>query len=380
MRSFSWDEVRSRRLARHYLIKPAPDTSVADVVSAVCGIQAQVMSAAELAIGARVAGVTQQSVREELWERRRLVKTWSLRGTLHLHPADELPLWTAARHACPDWREGRWHEAYSLEVVQAKAVLKAIGDALDGRCLTRDELADEVARHVGSWARERLASTWADLVGLGAEAGILCFGPSRGSKVTFVRADQWIGGWKEYEPENALAAIFRRYLTVYGPATHRDFAQWFGGSHLKADEIHRLVEVLAAELEEVIVEGKRAWLLAADASWEPPRESLRLLPQYDCYVIGSRFGREHIVPEAARARVFAYKNGRFEGATGLPLLLVDGRVAGMWERHKRGRRAEIRVEPFIPLTAPQQRQLEAEAVRIGDFLGMEAELALDVLA
>src|SRR5262245_19236441 len=258
MRSFSWDEVRRRRLARHYLIEPAPDTQVLDVVSAVCGIQAQVMSAAELAIGARVAGVTQQSVREELWERRRLVKTWSLRGTLHLHPAADLPLWTAARHACPDWREGRWHETFRLEATQAKAVLTAMGEVLDGRCMTREELADEVASHVGSWARERLASTWADLVGLGAEAGVLCFGPSRGSKVTFVRADQWIGGWKEYELANALAEIFRRYLTAYGPATHREFAQWFGGSHHKADAVRGMLEMHADELEEVMVEGNHA--------------------------------------------------------------------------------------------------------------------------
>ena len=54
---------------------------------------------AELQLAARVEGITQADVREALWERRELVKSWTLRGTLHLHPADELRLWTAARRA-----------------------------------------------------------------------------------------------------------------------------------------------------------------------------------------------------------------------------------------------------------------------------------------
>src|SRR5262249_56072759 len=108
------------------------------------------------------------------------------------------------------------------------------------------------------------------------------------------------------------------------------------------------------------VGGKDAGVLVADAWWEPPRGSVRLLPQYDCYIIGSRFGREHIVSEAARARVFAYKNGRFEGATGLPVLLIDGCVAGIWERRKRGRRGEIQIEVFLSLPAPQPPQFGGE--------------------
>ena len=112
MRSLTWAEVRGRRLTRSHLLAPAPSERLVDVVGAVCGAQAQVITAAELAIGARVAGVTQADVRRELWERRRLVKTYSLRGTLHLHPADELPLWTAARRARPGGREGRWHDSY----------------------------------------------------------------------------------------------------------------------------------------------------------------------------------------------------------------------------------------------------------------------------
>ena len=57
-----------------------------------CGVQAQLQTAAELQLAARVDGVTQADVRAAVWERRALVKAWTLRGTLHLHPAGELPL------------------------------------------------------------------------------------------------------------------------------------------------------------------------------------------------------------------------------------------------------------------------------------------------
>src|SRR5687768_674997 len=99
MRSLTWDEVRSRRLARSHLTERAPATRLVEVARDVCGIHAQVMGSAELQLAARVDGITQADVRDELWERRALAKTWTLRGTLHIHPADELALWTAARRA-----------------------------------------------------------------------------------------------------------------------------------------------------------------------------------------------------------------------------------------------------------------------------------------
>ena len=99
VRWLTWDEVRARRLARSHLVERAPAESLVEVVREVGGIHAQVMGSAELQLAARVEGITQVDVREALWERRKLAKTWTLRGTLHLHPADELRLWTAARRA-----------------------------------------------------------------------------------------------------------------------------------------------------------------------------------------------------------------------------------------------------------------------------------------
>ena len=95
----NWEDIRRRRLARSHLLERALRADLVEVVRDVCGIHAQVMGSAELALSARLDGITQEDVRAQLWEHRSLVKTWTIRGTLHLHTAGDLPMWAAATRA-----------------------------------------------------------------------------------------------------------------------------------------------------------------------------------------------------------------------------------------------------------------------------------------
>src|SRR5918992_6063969 len=98
----SWAEVCARRLERHGLATPSPDARPADVVRAMGGAaHAQVMSAAELSIGLRTTGVTRADVRHALWAERSLVKTFGPRGTVHLLPTQDLPMWVGALSVAP---------------------------------------------------------------------------------------------------------------------------------------------------------------------------------------------------------------------------------------------------------------------------------------
>src|SRR5207302_2160283 len=85
--------VTARRMARHALAAPAADLGPAGVAGVLCGAHAQVLSAAELSIGRRIAGATRTDVRRALWVERTLVKTFGPRGTIHLLPAADLPMW-----------------------------------------------------------------------------------------------------------------------------------------------------------------------------------------------------------------------------------------------------------------------------------------------
>ena len=198
--------------------------------------------------------------------------------------------------------------------------------------------------------------------------------PARAARSPSCRADQWTGAWEELDPEQALRQVLRRYLYAYGPALPHDFGRWFG---LEREDARDLFAGLEPELEQVEVEGKAAWVLGGDTGPIPshPGGSLRLLPHYDCYVLGA-VPRQRLLEEPARRRVFAHGRGRFEGPVGLPVLLVDGMVAGIWERRRRAGRLEVQVEPFAPLSLPQLEQLEAEAQRIAAFFDLPAALSI----
>ena len=99
--SMTWSGVTARRMARHALIEPATNLGPADIAGVMCGAHAQVHSAAELSIGRRIAGATRADVQRALWEDRTLVKTFGPRGTVHLVPTADLPMWTGALSALP---------------------------------------------------------------------------------------------------------------------------------------------------------------------------------------------------------------------------------------------------------------------------------------
>jgi Winged helix DNA-binding domain len=357
----TWDQVRARRLARNQLARRASRTKLVEVVRDVGGLQAQILTAAEIGAGIRVASVTRDDVRRALWEERTLVKTWSLRNTLHLVPADEVTMWTAARRAVGD----AWYAAWELDAKQAQRLLDAFRDILDGRALERQELADEVAVRVGARLRERLLSQWGDLVSLGIYGDVVCFGENRGAKVAFVRADQWLERHEPRDPHESLLQVCTRYVAAYGPAVPRSFAEWFGNGLKPA----RAKELFAAlDVEPVDVEGKTMWALRGDQG-ASRASSVRLVPQYDAYVMGFR-ERERFVPEAARPAM------GFEGVAGSSWLLVDGVVAGLWTRKKQGTKLVVEIRPFARLTHAQRESVGAEADRVGEVLAGDAVLSI----
>jgi len=340
------------------------------VVAELGGVQAQVFSAAELAVWARVE-ITLEELRAAIWERRELVKVWGPRGTLHLLPANELPMWMAVLRLLLDDPATKWQETIGITREQVAELIAATRVVLDGQRLTREELANGVAKRIGSWAVNRLNSPWGDLLAPAAAFGAVCFGPNQGSRATFVRADQWIGGWTEVEPREAAATLLRRFLRAYGPSTPTEFGRWSG---MHGPMSTNLFKEMAPELDEVKVDGFRGWQLADEphgGGKSPP--IVRLLPQYDAYVLGSR-PREQLIDEATHRLVLSHGRGRFEGATGVPVVMVDGWVVGVWERRARGRSMEIGLKTAHGLSAAQKRLLDEEVARIGSFLGLDATL------
>src|SRR5436309_7217342 len=253
VRSLTWAEVWRRRLGRHWLLRAAERERLAEVARDVCGIHAQVMTSAELSLGLRVEDVTQKDIVAALWTERSLVKTYGVRGTLHLFNSQELGMWLAALQAKVPPRPPTAAELQALSKAQREQVVEAMREALDGQCLTRDELQQEIVKRVGAWAAEGVwpafggaLPRWTLALGAAAQSGVLCFGPPRGSRVTYVRLNQWLGPLAAVDGQAALAEVCRRFVDVYGPATPAEFARWFYTTTAAA---RQLFDALSAEVE-----------------------------------------------------------------------------------------------------------------------------------
>src|SRR5256884_9242931 len=143
MQKLTWPRIAAWRVQRHHLNERAPAGSMFAIASRLCGLHAQVLSSALLTLWARVEGLKRDAVQRALWEDRTLVKTWAMRGTLHLLSASELPLYAAAR----DWQHTTSWSNYFAEFglttsAQQEAFLTAIPHVLEQGPLTRQQLAD----------------------------------------------------------------------------------------------------------------------------------------------------------------------------------------------------------------------------------------------
>jgi hypothetical protein len=338
------------------------------VASRLCGLHAQLMSSAELTVWARVEKLDREAVQRALWDERTLVKTWAMRGTLHLLPSTELSLWHAALSTSPRYRrEQAWKNYLGITLEELDRLTEAVGSALKDRVLTREELVQEVARLTGSQAfgNTIAASSWGTVLKPAAFVGRLCFGPSLGVRVRFTRPDTWLSVPPlPADPETAPASVARRFLAAYGPASFHDLARWWNGGGVV--NARRWIAALGEEVTPVDLEGTPAWMLSAhvrEARERPAEHSVRLLPAFDQYVVGASWHAVHLLRGNLRSRVY-----RPQGWIS-PVLLVDGRMDGTWRHEIKGSRVEVTIEPFGKIPVWVRRAAAHEAERLAAYLG-----------
>ncbi len=187
-----------------------------DVVRDHVAVQAQVIGSAELAIHARVERMTRDDVRNALWRDRTLVKTWAMRGTLHLVASDELPELVAALGTRINWLRPVWLRYFEVTREEMLALQDGIGDVLTDTPMTRAALGEALAKHLGNEAfADRVTSSWGTFLKPAASRGLLCFGPDDGRNVTFVDPRAWLGREMPEPSEDAIGAVIERQLTAF---------------------------------------------------------------------------------------------------------------------------------------------------------------------
>jgi hypothetical protein len=365
----TWQRALAFRMRRQ-LLDPVGSQSVVGVVRRLCGVQAQVASSAELAVRVRREKSRPGEVGRALSDGR-LIKTWAMRGTLHLLTPEDggnlLSLMASAR----SWERPSWQRYFGVTPKQIEALQGAVREALDGTVLTREELvATVVARRGLGHVGDALRSGWGTLLKPVAWQGDLCYGPSRGARVTFTHPGTASSRWAGVpHPEVAAPAAIAAYLGAHGPATIDAFGNWLSGGWFGKRQLRTWFEALGDRLVEVDVNGEAAYVLAKDlddlASAEPSRV-VRLLPGFDQYVLGPGTGDAHVVPAARRAAV-SKQSGWIA-----PVVVTRGAVSGTWDLD--GDRA--RISWFPEAGKPPRAALKSEVARLSSILdrGLTTEI------
>jgi hypothetical protein len=331
-------------------------TDATELVRALGGVQAQEPNAAALSVRARTAGLTYADLDRALGEERSVVRTWAIRGTIHLVASEDAG-WLhdlLAPVAMPG--EQRALDALGVPEGDRPRSVSLIVDALavDGP-LTRAELCERLERAGIDTAGQRAAH----LPRLAALEGHVCFGPRRGGKDTYALLEDWLptGARRVLDRDGALAELARRYVGAYGPADARDLAAWSG---LPLRDARRGFELIARELRaagDLAILARDADRLLDAAPPDPPL--VRLLPAFDTYLLGYR-DRSPAVPAEHLKQVWP------GGGIIRPTAVANGLAVGTWRLQRSVRRVRVELEPF-DAAAPPDADDEIEDVR--RFLG-----------
>ncbi len=366
----TWNCVFGWRMRRQFLDRPMAIDAV-DVVRRLCGVQAQVASSAELAVAVRRTSPVRGEVAQALSDRK-LVKTWAMRGTLHVLAAADAAAYLSLLAATKAWESGAWQRAF-VDAKQLAQITEAACAALAGKVLSREELTAEIVKRTGDPALgEQLSSGWGAVLKPLAWQGYLCHGPSQGNRVSFTRPDTWLKSWQGLpQPAEGARIVIPAYLAAHGPASIEAFDQWLSRGRSKKALLRETITALveSGDLVRVDVEGMPAYARVCDVdaiASAPPFTGVRLLPAFDQYVLGAGTNNTQLIP-AHRHQLISRTAGWIS-----PVVVAEGRVAGTWDVAG----TTLQVTLFKESGPVPHAEIEAEAARIGSFSGTDLTLSV----
>lgn len=355
---------------QRHLLDPVGALSVARVVGRLCGVQAQVASSAELAIRVRRESSRPGEVSRALAEGR-VIKTWAMRGALHLLTPEEGGVFLSLIAAGRSWERPSWQRYFGVTTKQLDLLRQTAREALDGAVLTREELVGAITARRGlGHTGDQLRSGWGTLLKPLAWQGDLCLGPSRGNRATFMRPEDASSRWAGVpEPDDAAPAAMAAYFGAYGPATIDAFGNWLAGGWFGKRQLRTWFGELGGRLVEVDVEGEREYILAEHLEQlgsTSPTASVRLLPGFDQYVLGPGTADGRVVPTARRSAV-----SRQAGWIS-PVVVVSGVVRGTWELDG----DIVRIAWFKEGGRLPRNAVETEVARLSAILGRDLRASI----
>ncbi|MFI5287007.1 MAG: winged helix DNA-binding domain-containing protein [Candidatus Dormibacteria bacterium] len=348
----------ARLRSQHLTDDTRLDADVAAVARAMCALQAQAFDAARHQVRVRSVGLTATSVDHAFEQERSVVRTWLMRGTLHLCAADDLRWLIDVFGTAIDRSGASQRRNLGLDDATCERGVSVIRTALAGGPMARRQMGECL---VSAGVLEKPAGqALLQLLYHAAALGVVCSGPRMGRDDSFVLLDDWVPQCKRPRGEAALAELARRYFAAYGPASEGDFAAW---SALRRPAIRAAMTAVGSELVEYPGPVHGLWTLGPlIADPETVRPAVRLLGHFDTFLLGYR-KREHVGDVAAETWIHDGGGGWIR-----PVVCVDGWIAGGWRLEQRSGQIEITVMPFDRIGRRADPAIGREVASIGSFL------------
>lgn len=355
----SWAQVAAFRLKRHHLIHPQ-NSGLVEICADLCGVQAQVMGSARLAFRARTESFTRMDLESALWTRRMLVKTLAMRQTMHLLPAKDYSAYVAALLPSRTAALMRVMARIGVGAREVEGMNAALLQILSGDPMTQRELAALLKPRVEKKLLPWMNLSW-NVFRPALIAGLVCYGPNRGRETTLVRVERWLPKLQAIDEGRAKERLLRNYLRTYAPAVLQDFCKWSG---ISVSEAKPLWRSLQDEMVAVSVEGAEAFVLPDQLpeleSGLPDSPVVCLLPGFDPYLL-AHARKEHLVSAQHYKRVY-----RSQGWIS-PVVLVNGRAAGVWSCKRQGRAFVVQTELFEKQPKAVLSAIKIEAEKVEGF-------------
>ncbi|TPW74500.1 winged helix DNA-binding domain-containing protein [Schumannella soli] len=333
------------------LAHPRSGVSAAEIARDLLALQAQDLPGAVWSLGLR-GGLTA----EEVLDAQRsgeLVRSWPMRGTLHLLHRDDLrwmlSLTAERQHAAAAGR----HRELDLDEPQFARAADIVRDRMKGGGrLERSELLTALVAGGVPTDGQR----GAHLIGaLARRLVVVLTGPTE-----FALVDDVVPPEEPLEKAAVLARLAERYFAGHGPADERDLAWWAG---ITLGDARAGIAGARGQLEEHEIGGR---ILFSRPGLEPAAPAVRLLPGFDELLLGytDRTATLHDLPLES---VVPGKNGMF-----LPTVIVDGRIVATWKRTVGAQRVSIVVTPFLRIPVAREPALRRAAGAYLAHLGRPA--------
>jgi hypothetical protein len=317
-------------------------------------VQGQDYAGAKWALGMRLPGSTDAEIEKAIADGK-ILRTWALRGTLHfVAPADIHWLLDllAVRMIEKNTRRYRQLELDEKTLKQSNAALeKALSD---GQARTRKQLM-LMLEEKGISTKGQRAPYMLQRASLD---GLIAQGVAPRNDPLYRLLDQPKA--KKLKKDEALAELALRYFTSRGPTTLADFVWWSG---LVTPDARAGLEAVKDKLVEDTIDRQTYWLAESGLKRQSHSTNAYLLPAYDEYIFAYK-NRDAILDELDVKQV-----KRANGFS--PVLIINGRVAGVWKRTLKKASVVVDVTPFHKLKSAEKDSLETAARRYADFLKLD---------